>query len=34
MSSYVIGKTVGLSFADAERRITEELAKVGFGILT
>jgi len=34
MSIYVIGKTVGLSFADAERRITEELAKVGFGILT
>ena len=34
MSSYVIGKKVGLGFADAERRITEELAKVGFGILT
>lgn len=34
MSSYVIGKTVAMSFADAERRITEELAKVGFGILT
>jgi uncharacterized protein (DUF302 family) len=34
MSSYVIGKKVALGFADAERRITEELAKVGFGILT
>jgi uncharacterized protein (DUF302 family) len=34
MSNYVIGKTVDLGFADAERRITEELAKVGFGILT
>jgi uncharacterized protein (DUF302 family) len=34
MSSYVIGKSVTLGFAEAERRITEELAKVGFGILT
>jgi uncharacterized protein (DUF302 family) len=34
MSSYVIGKTVTLGFDEAERRITEELAKVGFGILT
>jgi len=34
MSQYVIGKTVSLGFSDAERRITEELAKVGFGILT
>lgn len=34
MSSYVIGKKVSLGFAEAERRITEELGKVGFGILT
>jgi uncharacterized protein (DUF302 family) len=34
MSSYVIGKAVVLGFDEAERRITEELAKVGFGILT
>ena len=34
MSSYVIGKTVALGFDEAERRIIEELAKVGFGILT
>ena len=34
MPQYVIGKTVSLGFSDAERRITEELAKVGFGILT
>lgn len=34
MSSYVIGKTVTLGFDEAERRIIEELAKVGFGILT
>lgn len=34
MSSYVIGRTVALDVVDAEKRITEELAKVGFGILT
>ena len=34
MSSYVIGKQVTLGFDEAEKRITEELAKVGFGILT
>lgn len=34
MSQYVIGKQVSLDFAAAERRITEELTKVGFGILT
>lgn len=34
MSNYVIGKQVSLGFDEAERRITEELAKVGFGILT
>lgn len=34
MSAYVIAKTVALGCAEAERRIVEELAKVGFGILT
>jgi len=34
MSHYVIGKKVALGFAEAEKRLTEELAKVGFGILT
>lgn len=34
MSSYTMGRTVTLGFAEAEQRITEELAKVGFGILT
>ena len=34
MGSYTIGRTVMLGFAEAEQRITEELAKVGFGILT
>lgn len=34
MGSYTIGRTVTLGFAEAEQRITEELAKVGFGILT
>jgi uncharacterized protein (DUF302 family) len=29
-----MGRTVTLGFAEAEQRITEELAKVGFGILT
>lgn len=33
-SSYVFGKTVSLPFDEAHKRITEELAKVGFGILT
>lgn len=34
MGSYTMGRTVTLGFAEAEQRITEELAKVGFGILT
>lgn len=34
MSSYVFGKPVALRFDVALRRISEELAKVGFGILT
>jgi uncharacterized protein (DUF302 family) len=34
MSTYVFGKTVALSFEAACQRITEELAKVGFGVLT
>jgi len=34
MSTYVFGKTVTLSFDAAVSRITEELAKVGFGVLT
>ena len=34
MSNYVIGKTVALDLAEAERRIVEALGKVGFGILT
>lgn len=33
-ASYTFGKTVSLSPAEAERRIVEELGKVGFGILT
>lgn len=32
--SYYIGKTVGLSFDEAIARVTEELQKEGFGILT
>ena len=34
MSSYAFGKTVALPFDTAVQRITEELAKVGFGVLT
>jgi len=34
MSQYVFGKTVSLPFDAAVRCITEELAKVGFGVLT
>jgi uncharacterized protein (DUF302 family) len=34
MSRYVFGKTVGLGFDAAVQRITEELAKAGFGVLT
>ena len=32
--SYYIGKTVELSFDQAVERVTEELKKEGFGILT
>jgi uncharacterized protein (DUF302 family) len=34
MAHYVFGKTVKLPFDSAVQRITEELAKVGFGVLT
>jgi uncharacterized protein (DUF302 family) len=34
MSRYSFGKTVGLPFDAAVQRTTEELAKVGFGVLT
>jgi len=34
MSKYGFGKTVNLSFETAVQKVTEELAKMGFGILT
>ena len=34
MSHYVFGKRVSLPFDEAVQRITEELAKVGFGVIT
>ena len=34
MSNYAFGKTTKLDFDQAVRRITEELAKEGFGVLT
>jgi uncharacterized protein (DUF302 family) len=34
MANYTFGKTVALDFERARERITEELAAVGFGILT
>jgi uncharacterized protein (DUF302 family) len=34
MSTYAFGKAVGLGFEQAVQRITEELAKVGFGVLS
>jgi uncharacterized protein (DUF302 family) len=34
MANYAFGKTVTLGFDQAVQRVTEELAKVGFGILT
>jgi len=34
MSSYVFGKTVAMGFDQAVQKVTEELAKVGFGVLT
>ena len=33
-AKYVFGKTVGLGFDDAVSRVTQELAKEGFGVLT
>jgi len=33
-AKYVFGKTVGLGFDEAVKRVTEELAKEGFGVLT
>ncbi len=33
-AKYVFGKTVSLAFDDAIQRVTEELAKEGFGVLT
>ena len=33
-TKYVFGKTVALGHDDAIRRVTEELAKEGFGVLT
>jgi uncharacterized protein (DUF302 family) len=34
MSKYVFGKPVAMSFDQAVQRITEELGKVGFGVLS
>jgi len=34
VSQYVFGKAVAMDFDSAVRRITEELAKLGFGVLT
>lgn len=34
MSAYAFGKTVSLNFDDACKRVTEALAKEGFGVLT
>lgn len=34
MVSYGFGKTVALDFETARTRVTEELAKAGFGVLT
>lgn len=34
MSQYAFGRTVGMGFDQAVQRITEELAKVGFGVLS
>jgi uncharacterized protein (DUF302 family) len=34
MSNYAFGKSVGMGFEHAVQRITEELAKVGFGVLS
>src|SRR5512146_801919 len=32
--AYAFGKTVALSYAEAERKVREELQKEGFGVLT
>jgi uncharacterized protein (DUF302 family) len=34
MAQYVFGKPVAMGFDTAVQRVTEELAKVGFGVLT
>lgn len=34
MSHYVFGKSVSMGFDQAVERVTQELSKVGFGILT
>src|SRR5512141_1350519 len=34
MSQYAFGKTVSIPFDDAVKRVTEELATEGFGVLT
>lgn len=34
MSNYVFGRTVDMSFDEAVQKVTDELAKVGFGVLT
>jgi len=34
MSKYAFGKTVAMTFDEACARVTEELAKEGFGVLT
>lgn len=31
---YAFGKTVAMSYAEAEKKVREELAKEGFGVLT
>lgn len=33
-TSYAFGKTVDMSFSEAEKKVREELAKEGFGVLT
>jgi uncharacterized protein (DUF302 family) len=34
MSNYAFGKAVGMGFEQAVQRVTEELGKVGFGVLS
>lgn len=34
MARYVFGKAVGMGFEQAVQRVTEELGKVGFGVLS